>query len=134
MLADVGSMDINVCTRKSGPKSHLVADIDPTPSQIGKELKRLRKAVGLSQSQVARALGVTEKTVTRWEAGKQLDGMRFTNAVKLAELYHVDVNALARIVGLSQNGDELQAPPYDRDLDTNGDADSRTNDRGDRPA
>ena len=37
----------------------------------GTELKFARKAMGLTQSELARTLGVTMETVCRWETGKE---------------------------------------------------------------
>jgi DNA-binding XRE family transcriptional regulator len=36
----------------------------------GRELMRLRKRLGLTQKQVADAVGVTDQTVSNWEAGR----------------------------------------------------------------
>ena len=36
----------------------------------GRELTRLRKRLGLTQKQVADAVGVTDQTVSNWEAGR----------------------------------------------------------------
>jgi DNA-binding XRE family transcriptional regulator len=36
----------------------------------GRELMRLRKRLGLTQKQVADAVGVTDQSVSNWEAGR----------------------------------------------------------------
>jgi DNA-binding XRE family transcriptional regulator len=36
----------------------------------GRELMRLRKRLGLTQKQVAEAVGVTDQPVSTWEAGR----------------------------------------------------------------
>lgn len=37
---------------------------------VAQAIKQWRKANGITQRQVAEALGVTERTVARWEAGE----------------------------------------------------------------
>lgn len=40
--------------------------------QIGKFISELRKAQGLTQEQLGEKIGVTNKTVSRWETGTYL--------------------------------------------------------------
>jgi transcriptional regulator with XRE-family HTH domain len=55
-------------------------------SASAKEFKKLRLAKGYSQSQLARALGVTTMTVSRWETGlRKVSRLAF---VALAGLPH----------------------------------------------
>ncbi len=55
-------------------------------------LKELRKRSGLSQADVALALGVLQTTVSMWETG---DNMPRTGLLpKLAELYHCNISDL----------------------------------------
>jgi len=42
----------------------------------GKELRKLRKGLGLSQAAFARILGVTVTTVSRWERGRAIGPLR----------------------------------------------------------
>lgn len=48
--------------------------MDPHPEDFGiptgEEFREMRKAVGLSQRDVARLLGITDAAVTRWEGGE----------------------------------------------------------------
>ncbi len=46
--------------------------------------KEIRKRAGLSQADIARALGVGQPAVAAWETGRRAPGARY--AVKLAEL------------------------------------------------
>lgn len=65
-------------------------------------LRRRRSELGLTLKQVADAVGVSEATVQRWEAGTM--SIRYDRIVKLAEVlhvnpqeffgWHVDVNAV----------------------------------------
>ena len=55
-------------------------------------LKELRKQSGLSQEDVAFALGVLQSTVSMWETGDNMP--RAAMLPKLAELYHCSINDL----------------------------------------
>lgn len=60
--------------------------------QIGKFLAKLRKEQGLTQEQLGEKIGVTNKTVSRWETGVYLppaDAM-----LALGELFNVSVNEI----------------------------------------
>lgn len=55
-------------------------------------LKELRKRSGLSQADVADALGVLQTTVSMWETGENMP--RAAMLPKLAELYHCSIGDL----------------------------------------
>ena len=55
-------------------------------------LKELRNRSGLSQAEVACALGVLQSTVSMWETGDNTP--RTAMLPKLAELYHCTINDL----------------------------------------
>lgn len=60
--------------------------------QIGKFIAKLRKKQGLTQEQLGEKIGVTNKTVSRWETGVYLppaDAM-----LALGELFNVSVNEI----------------------------------------
>ena len=60
--------------------------------QIGKFIAKLRKEQGLTQEQLGEKIGVTNKTVSRWETGVYLppaDAM-----LALGELFNVSVNEI----------------------------------------
>jgi DNA-binding transcriptional regulator YiaG len=57
----------------------------------GREFKRLRNSVGLSQGKVSKEIGVTVRTLTRWETGE-------TRIPKMAEL------ALRYVIEQKQKG------------------------------
>ena len=59
---------------------------------FGNQLFALRKKAGLSQQQVASAVGVSNKAVSKWENGKTKPS---TNALrKLSSLFHVPIETL----------------------------------------
>lgn len=43
---------------------------EPRPTELGETLTRLREALGLSASEVARRAGITQPTLARWENGR----------------------------------------------------------------
>lgn len=76
-------------------------------------LKDLRKQKKISQTELAKILGVAQPTLSGWESGKfQIDD---TNKIKLADFFNVSVDyLLGRDVGqeiISQSGIQVM-PPY----------------------
>lgn len=62
---------------------------------FGNKLCEMRKAAGLSQSQVARLVGVSDKAVSKWENGK---AKPTTESIrKLSALFHVSVDELLKL-------------------------------------
>lgn len=55
--------------------------------RIGSFLKQLRREQGLTQAQIAERLGVTNRSVSRWETGRNLPD--FDLLLQLAQLYGV---------------------------------------------
>ena len=53
-----------------------------------------RKNAGLTQMQVAKALGLTDAAVTQWEKGRTKP--RIKHLIQLAELYGVTVDELLK--------------------------------------
>lgn len=60
--------------------------------EIGKFIADLRKEQGLTQEQLGEKIGVTNKTVSRWETGVYLPPADALLA--LGELFHVSINEL----------------------------------------
>jgi len=59
---------------------------------FGNKLLEMRTQRGLSQTELARMLGVTNKAVSKWETGKSKPT---TNVIrKLAALFKIDINEL----------------------------------------
>ncbi|MCD8005905.1 MAG: helix-turn-helix domain-containing protein [Oscillospiraceae bacterium] len=61
---------------------------------IGTKIKNARLAEGLTQEQVAEALGVSRQTVSNWENGKTYPDI--ISVVKMSDLYHVTLDHLLK--------------------------------------
>lgn len=62
--------------------------------KIGQFIAALRKASGLTQQEVADRLGVTDKTISKWECGKGLPDISALPAI--AELFGVTTDEILR--------------------------------------
>lgn len=60
--------------------------------QIGKFLAALRKERGMTQEQLGEKLGVTNKTVSRWENGNYLPPVEMLQS--LSDLYGITINEI----------------------------------------
>lgn len=65
-------------------------------THVGNKLQELRKARGLSQEEVARAVGTTRQTITSIEVGKYTASLPL--ALRLARYFGVTVEALFWLV------------------------------------
>lgn len=65
-------------------------------THVGNKLRELRKARGLSQEEVARAVGTTRQTITSIEVGKYTASLPL--ALRLARYFGVTVEALFWLV------------------------------------
>ena len=71
-----------------------------TPRELGARLAAARHAAGLSQRQVAAALGCHHPTIVWMEHGTRT--VSFLEAVQLTRLYGIDITALLETVSQSQ--------------------------------
>lgn len=78
--------------------------------KIGGFLAALRKEQGLTQEQLGQLLGVTNKTVSRWEKGNYLPPAEMLKA--LSERYGVSINELL-------SGERLTAADYQQKAEEN---------------
>lgn len=62
------------------------------PKEIGKFLKQLRSEKGLTQEQLAEILGVSGRTVSRWETGTNLPDLSVL--VQISEYYGVEIKEI----------------------------------------
>lgn len=60
--------------------------------QIGLFLKELRKQKGLTQGQLAEKMGVSDRTVSRWENGNNMPDLSIL--VELADYYEIDIREI----------------------------------------
>lgn len=69
--------------------------IDPRQSTVGAYLRRCRNAAGLTQENVYDKLGVTTKTVSDWENGREPPA--FENLLRLCDLIGADIREVQRL-------------------------------------
>lgn len=60
--------------------------------KIGAFITDMRKSQGMSQKQLADAVGVTDKSVSKWECGKSLP--EISKMEPLCEALHININEL----------------------------------------
>lgn len=60
--------------------------------KIGRFLKELRKSNNMTQEQLGNMIGVTNKTVSRWETGNYLPPVE--NLKQLSDIYQVSINEI----------------------------------------
>lgn len=68
------------------------------------KLRKLRKAKNMTQSELAKAIKVSEKTISRWEKDKTL--MKANKAKELADLFGVSVGYLLGYIDDSEIYDD----------------------------
>lgn len=78
--------------------------------QIGEFLAQLRKEKGFTQEQLGEKLGVTNKTVSRWENGNYLPPVEMLQL--LSELYGLTINEIL-------SGQRLDAEAYKQKAEEN---------------
>ena len=57
--------------------------IKPVPEATGKDIRKIRDQLGMSQGALAAILGVSKKTVEAWEAGTNLPGKPVMRLIQL---------------------------------------------------
>ena len=62
------------------------------PKEIGAFLKQLRNEKGITQEQLAEILGVSGRTVSRWETGNNLPDLSIL--VQISEYYNVEIKEI----------------------------------------
>lgn len=67
-------------------------EVSMNQKQIGLFLKELRKQKGLTQRQLAEILGVSDRSVSRWESGNNMPDLSIL--VELADYYEIDIREI----------------------------------------
>lgn len=80
------------------------------PVKFGKNLSHLRRREGLTQEALGEKIGVTNKTVSRWENGNNLPDIEMLQV--LGDTFHVSVDQL--ISGGEQKPQEAPYPENNR--------------------
>ena len=75
--------------------------------KIGRFLAELRKERNLTQEQLGEALGVTNKTVSRWETGVYLPPVELLQ--KLSEIHQLSINEILSGERLSEEAYKVKA-------------------------
>ena len=78
--------------------------------KIGRFIAEVRKAQGLTQRQLADALSISDKTVSKWETGKGLPEVSLM--LPLCDALHITVNDLL-------SGERVSAADYQRKAEEN---------------
>lgn len=78
--------------------------------QIGLFLAVLRKEQGMTQEQLGDKLGVTNKTVSRWETGTYMPPVEILQM--LSDMYHVSINEML-------SGERLEPMAYQEKAEEN---------------
>ena len=73
------------------------------PKEIGAFLKQLRNEKGITQEQLAEILGVSGRTVSRWETGTNLPDLGIL--VQISEYYNVEIKEILNGERKSKNMD-----------------------------
>jgi transcriptional regulator with XRE-family HTH domain len=71
--------------------------------KIGMFLKQLRNENGMTQEQLGEKLGVSNKTISRWETGNYMPPVDCLNM--LSDIYHISINEI--LGGERASGDEF---------------------------
>lgn len=82
-------------------KTEEVLEMDT--KKIGIFLKELRNEKGMTQEQLGEKIGVSNKTISRWETGKYMPPVEYLNM--LSDIYNISINEI--LGGERASGDEF---------------------------
>lgn len=86
--------------------------------RLGESIRRLRKQYGLTQEQLAEALGVTTGAVHKWESGKTTPELEML--VDIAEFFETSVDALLNYgwekMSMGQTAEKIHQYAVDKDF------------------
>lgn len=81
-------------------------------NEFGNYLYGLRRGAGMTQQELAEKLGVTNRTISKWETGETFP--ETAQLIPLANIFHVTVDELLRGTGRTENREESAAPLWKR--------------------
>ena len=73
-------------------------------NECGNYLSGLRRGAGMTQQELAEKLGVTNRTISKWETGETFP--ETAQLIPLANIFHVTVDELLRGTGRTENCEE----------------------------
>lgn len=91
-------------------------------NEFGNYLYALRRGAGMTQQELAEKLGVTNRTISKWETGETFP--ETSQLVPLADLFHVTVDELLRGCGSVER--TAPDPGFSSELPEEGAADANT--------
>ena len=63
-----------------------------TDLELGNLILKYRKKYNLSQEELAKEIGVTRQTISKWELNETTPDLK--QAIKLAEIFHINFNKI----------------------------------------
>ena len=91
-------------------------------NEFGNYLYTLRRGAGMTQQELAEKLGVTNRTISKWETGETFP--ETSQLIPLADLFHVTVDELLRGCGSVER--TASDPGLSSELPEEGTADANT--------
>ena len=86
--------------KQASPINVTKSDVESTEAKLAKTLKMFREVEGLTQEQVARAIGTSVTNISHWENGLKVPRPEWLTA--LAKLYGVEVGNLFGVITKEQ--------------------------------
>ncbi|MFN6475310.1 helix-turn-helix transcriptional regulator [Nostoc sp. DedQUE07] len=72
---------------------------------LGENFMTLRESLGLTQKQIADAVGVTDQTVSNWERGIHIPRLTLKQTIKLCKITNRTVEDLANLFEPSKDSE-----------------------------
>src|SRR6187401_2564258 len=89
---------------------------DVDKESFGLRLRELRTAAGLSQLVLAQRTGISQSSISAWEAG--INVPLITQAAKIAEALGVDIGEMVKPTATEPNAPKRGRPPKSQDIPT----------------
>ena len=85
-----------------------------TAKNIGKRLKKARKEIGLSQRQLAKALRLSDKTISAYEVGRSTPS--FDTIRKISKIIHKPITYFDQNVNLNDLDLQIKIKTIEKEL------------------